>query len=219
MCCYLRFDLRNFVRVGPRVATRTRTGAIVAKSYGDGVTPGRQKDGSLLPDATQTYELSKIAGPLYKLGLEGTFRIYRNIYVENAFAQNKVQKQEERDRKRHLAGKFSIGNDKGAAGGTDFRWLGLTLGISKVIMSTLRVTIADMEKAIHPCYFHPHWSQYREEWTRFVTKAERPEELAVALTRLESSCKPVIFAPAWHESLGRYSCGSRSNLVMACCRP
>lgn len=232
MVLFLKFSNSSFFLgvPSPRVATRTRTGALVPKSYSD--SPAGNKPAVVSPqtssasgEAPITFDLSKIAGPLFKLGTEGTFRHYRNAYLESPFAQNKLQKQEERDRKRHLAGKFCLKNDSGTTTGMDFRWLGLTMGMQRTMLSTLRLTMIDVEKTIHPSFFHPHWAQCRQGWIKLVQDAEKPEELAIALTRLESSCKPVIFVPAWHESLGEFLFSfircmlkRKSLLILGCSR-
>lgn len=55
---------------------------------------------------------------LFKLGNDSGFRNYVNQYTVNPMALNKPQRNEERDKKRHLAHKFSLTCSQ------EFKWSG-----------------------------------------------------------------------------------------------
>lgn len=61
---------------------------------------------------------------LFKLGMENGFKSYANHYATNAAALNKPQRNEERDKKRHLSHKFSL------TPAAEFKWMGATHGLS-----------------------------------------------------------------------------------------
>lgn len=56
---------------------------------------------------------------LFKLGNESNFKNYTNQYSSNPMALNKPQRNEERDKKRYMAHKFSLSS------GQEFKWIGL----------------------------------------------------------------------------------------------
>jgi len=59
---------------------------------------------------------------LYKLGMDNGFKTYVNQYTSNPTALNKLQKNEERDKKRYMSHKFSL------TGPGDFKWCGQLIG-------------------------------------------------------------------------------------------
>lgn len=60
---------------------------------------------------------------LYKLGMDNGFKTYVNQYSANPTALNKIQKNEERDRKRYMSHKFSL------TGPGEFKWCGQLFGL------------------------------------------------------------------------------------------
>jgi len=60
---------------------------------------------------------------LYKLGMDNGFKAYVNQYSSNSTALNKIQKNEERDKKRYMSHKFSL------TGPGEFKWPGHIFGI------------------------------------------------------------------------------------------
>lgn len=60
---------------------------------------------------------------LYKLGMDNGFKTYVNQYSSNPTALNKIQKNEERDKKRNMSHKFSL------TGPGEFKWCGQLFGM------------------------------------------------------------------------------------------
>jgi hypothetical protein len=59
---------------------------------------------------------------MFKLGMENGFKSYVNQYSTNIGALNKLQRNEERDKKRHLSHKFSLTQ------ASEFKWIGSLYG-------------------------------------------------------------------------------------------
>lgn len=59
---------------------------------------------------------------LYKLGQDNNCKNYVNQYTTNVYALNKPQRNEERDKKRHLSHKFSL------TAASEFKWAGSVYG-------------------------------------------------------------------------------------------
>lgn len=59
---------------------------------------------------------------LYRLGCDGKYKNYVNQYSTNSLALNKLQHNEERDKRRHLSHKFSLTSN------ADFKWNGVLYG-------------------------------------------------------------------------------------------
>lgn len=86
-------------------------------------------------------KLSQLSnGTLYfKLAMENGFKTYVNQYTTNPIALNKPQRNEERDKKRHLSHKFSLTT------ASEFKWTGMPNGISETgVISALRQTFFDI---------------------------------------------------------------------------
>lgn len=63
---------------------------------------------------------------LYKLGQDNNCKNYVNQYTTNIYALNKPQRNEERDKKRHLSHKFSL------TAASEFKWAGSVHGETSV---------------------------------------------------------------------------------------
>ncbi|XP_013358642.1 PREDICTED: nucleosome-remodeling factor subunit BPTF isoform X4 [Chinchilla lanigera] len=132
----------------------------------------------------------------FKLGQEGKYRVYHNQYSTNSFALNKHQHREDHDKRRHLAHKFCLT----PAG--EFRWNGSVHGSKVLTISTLRLTITQLENNIPSPFLHPNWASHRANWIKAVQMCSKPREFALALAILECAVKPVVMLPIWRESLG-----------------
>ncbi|XP_073901562.1 nucleosome-remodeling factor subunit BPTF isoform X5 [Castor canadensis] len=132
----------------------------------------------------------------FKLGQEGKYRVYHNQYSTNSFALNKHQHREDHDKRRHLAHKFCLT----PAG--EFRWNGSVHGSKVLTISTLRLTITQLESNIPSSFLHPNWASHRANWIKAVQMCSKPREFALALAILECAVKPVVMLPIWRESLG-----------------
>ncbi|MGH0138330.1 UNVERIFIED_CONTAM: hypothetical protein FKN15_036066 [Acipenser sinensis] len=90
----------------------------------------------------------------FKLGQEGKYRVYHNQYSTNAMALNKHQHREDHDKRRHLSHKFCMT----PAG--DFKWNGSVHGSKVLTISTLRLTIIQLENNVPAPFLHPNWASH-----------------------------------------------------------
>ncbi|KAF7271636.1 hypothetical protein GWI33_015487 [Rhynchophorus ferrugineus] len=133
---------------------------------------------------------------LYKLGMENTFKSYVNQFTTNIIALNKPQRNEERDKKRHLSHKFSL------TPASEFKWVGGSNGTKILLMNTLRHTILQLEQVVPSPFMHPNWHLLRKHWLNIVGGCQAPKDFAKALIVLQACIKPVCFANVWHDQLG-----------------
>uniref|UniRef100_A0A8C9QYP5 Bromodomain PHD finger transcription factor n=1 Tax=Scleropages formosus TaxID=113540 RepID=A0A8C9QYP5_SCLFO len=133
---------------------------------------------------------------LFKLGQEGKYRVYQNQYSTNTLALNKHQHREDHDKRRHLSHKFCMT----PAG--EFKWNGSVYGSKVLTISTLRLTIVQLENNIPAPFLHPNWASHRTNWIKAVQMCSKPREFALALSILECAIKPVVLLPVWKDALG-----------------
>uniref|UniRef100_A0A1A8UXB7 Bromodomain PHD finger transcription factor n=1 Tax=Nothobranchius furzeri TaxID=105023 RepID=A0A1A8UXB7_NOTFU len=133
---------------------------------------------------------------LFKLGQEGKYRVYQNQYSTNVLALNKHQHREDYDKKRHLSHKFSLTTT------SEFKWSGSIYGSRSLTVSTLRLTIIQLETNVPGPFMHPNWASHRSNWNKAVQMCSKAREFALALAILECAIKPVVMLPVWKESLG-----------------
>ncbi|XP_046808257.1 nucleosome-remodeling factor subunit NURF301 isoform X2 [Lucilia cuprina] len=155
---------------------------------------------SKLPEnkiVTRQKSLQLSNGTLYfKLGMENSFKSYVNQYTSNVIALNKPQRNEERDKRRHLSHKFSLTT------ASEFKWMGVTMGTADNIITTLRQTLLSFEQNIANPFLNPNWSTLKKLWTSAVMCCRTPSDFALVLLLFQSSVKNVVFANVWHEQLG-----------------
>ncbi|MBN3299112.1 BPTF factor, partial [Amia calva] len=132
----------------------------------------------------------------FKLGQEGKYRVYHNQFSTNALALNKHQHREDHDKRRHLSHKFCMT----PAG--DFKWNGSVHGSKVLTISTLRLTIIQLENNIPAPFLHPNWASHRSNWIKAVQMCSKAREFALALAILECAIKPVVMLPVWKDALG-----------------
>lgn len=133
---------------------------------------------------------------LFKLGMDNNFKSYVNQYSTNPIALNKVQRNEERDKKRHLSHKFSLTQ------ASEFKWIGSLTGTRALLVSTLRQTILQLESNIQAPFMHTNWPLLRKPWTTAVSACVNPRDFARALIVLQACVKSVVYASVWHDQLG-----------------
>ncbi|KPU77735.1 uncharacterized protein Dana_GF24755, isoform B [Drosophila ananassae] len=139
-------------------------------------------------------------GTLYfKLGMEQGFKNYVNQYSSNTIALNKPQRNEERDKRRHLSHKFSLTT------ASDFKWIGITMGSTENMITTLRQTLISFESNIAASFLNPNWVINKKVWNAAVMNARRATDFAAVLMLFQASLKSVVFANVWHEQLGHTS--------------
>ncbi|KMQ97122.1 nucleosome-remodeling factor subunit nurf301 [Lasius niger] len=154
-------------------------------SEGDGTRLTRQKAHQI---ASGTH--------LFKLGMDNNFKSYVNQYSNNPTALNKTQRNEERDKKRHLSHKFSLTQV------SEFKWVGSLTGTRALLVSTLRQTILQLESNIQAPFMHTNWPLLRKPWTAAVGACVNPRDFARTLIVLQACIKSVVFASVWHDQLG-----------------
>ncbi|XP_032291521.1 nucleosome-remodeling factor subunit NURF301 isoform X1 [Drosophila virilis] len=137
------------------------------------------------------------SGTLYfKLGMEQGFKNYVNQYATNPIALNKPQRNEERDKRRHLSHKFSLTT------ASDFKWIGITMGTCDNIITTLRQTLLNFESNIAASFMNTNWLNNKKMWNTAVMNAKRATDFAAVMLLFQASLKSVVFANVWHEQLG-----------------
>ncbi|XP_069511125.1 nucleosome-remodeling factor subunit BPTF isoform X2 [Ambystoma mexicanum] len=146
--------------------------------------------------STRKELIMKGNGHLFKLGQEGKYRVYHNQYSTNTYALNKHQHREDHDKRRHLSHKFCMSPS------CDFKWNGSVHGTKVLTISTLRLTIVQLEGNIPASFLHPNWASHRSNWIKAVQMCSKPREFALALAILECAIKPVVMLPIWRDSLG-----------------
>ncbi|XP_077110815.1 nucleosome-remodeling factor subunit BPTF isoform X2 [Ranitomeya variabilis] len=132
----------------------------------------------------------------FKLGQEGKYRTYHNQYSTNSYALNKHQHREDHDKRRHLGHKFCLSPIG------EFKWNGSVHGSKVLTISTLRLTIVQLESSVPAPFLHPNWASHRSNWIKAVQMCSKPREFALALAILECAIKPVVMLPIWKDSLG-----------------
>lgn len=133
---------------------------------------------------------------LFRLGMENAFKTYVNQFSTNTIALNKPQRNEERDKKRHLSHKFSLTT------ASEFKWIGVLNGTQTSIITCLRQTILALEQGIASPFMHVNWGTLRKLWVSAVTNCSKPKDFAKVLAILQACFKNSIFANVWHEQLG-----------------
>ncbi|KAM4691162.1 nucleosome-remodeling factor subunit BPTF [Rhinophrynus dorsalis] len=137
-----------------------------------------------------------ILSTYFKLGQEGKYRVYHNQYTTNSYALNKHQHREDHDKRRHLSHKFCMSPIG------EFKWSGSVHGSKTLTISTLRLTIVQLENNIPSPFLHPNWASHRSNWIKAVQMCSKPREFALAIAILECAIKPVVMLPTWRDSLG-----------------
>lgn len=191
--------------------TRSKTGSLTPRTFSMDELKKRGKDGEkLVKDekemaaaAAEGTRLTRLKAQqiatgtyMFKLGMENSFKNYVNQYSSNVAALNKPQRNEERDKKRHLSHKFSLTQ------ASEFKWVGTLHGGRALLVSTLRQTVLQLESSIQASFMHPNWPLLRKPWITAVSACINPRDFARALIVLQACIKPVVFANVWHESLG-----------------
>ena len=132
----------------------------------------------------------------FKLGMENAHKEYFNQFTTNPLALNKPQKNEERDKKRHLSHKFSLTE------ASAFKWGGLLNGTQNSLIAVFKQTLLTFESSITTTFMHCNWTKLRKAWINAVAAATTPHDFMNVLMTLQSCFKNVIYANVWHEQLG-----------------
>ncbi|XP_022917774.2 nucleosome-remodeling factor subunit NURF301 isoform X2 [Onthophagus taurus] len=186
------------------IMTRLKTGTLTPKTFN--IEDLRRRTTAILnredvdkKDERMTrLKTSQIANGtyLFKLGMDNQFKSYTNQYTTNIIALNKPQRNEERDKKRHLSHKFSLTT------ASEFKWVGVISGNRTTLLNSLRQTILQLEQTIQAPFMHPSWHIIRKNWLSVVAACQQPKDFAKSLIVLQACIKSVVFANVWHEQLG-----------------
>ncbi|XP_050310711.1 nucleosome-remodeling factor subunit NURF301 isoform X3 [Anthonomus grandis grandis] len=182
------------------IVTRSKTGSLTPRMFNiddlkrKSLGFGDEKDESRLT-RQRTNQIAN-GTYLFKLGMENTFKSYVNQFTTNIIALNKPQRNEERDKKRHLSHKFSL------TPASEFKWVGGTNGTKVLLMNTLRHSILQLEQVVPTPFMHPNWHLVRKHWLNVVGNCQSPKDFAKTLIVLQACIKPVCFANVWHDQLG-----------------
>ena len=189
------------------IVTRSKTGSLTPRTFNMDDLKRRSKEEQekfdRLKDEGDTTRLTRqkahqiaTGTHLFKLGMDNNFKSYVNQYTTNVISLNKPQRNEERDKKRHLSHKFSL------TPLSEFKWIGSLTGTRALLVSTLRQTILQLESSIQAPFMHTNWPLLRKPWTSAVSSCVNPRDFARTLIVLQACIKPVVFANVWNEQLG-----------------
>lgn len=132
----------------------------------------------------------------FKLGMENAFKTYQNQFALNVNALNKPQRNEERDKKRHLSHKFSLTQ------ASEFKWMSGSNTTKQGIVNALRATVLSLEQSIPTPFLHPNWQILRKVWIQKIATSDSAVDFVRILIALQACMKTVIFASVWVENLG-----------------
>ncbi|XP_051172895.1 nucleosome-remodeling factor subunit NURF301-like isoform X2 [Leptopilina boulardi] len=188
-----------------KILTRSKTGSLTPRTFNMEDLKRRNKEelDRQLKEESESTRLTRqkahqiaTGTHLFKLGMDNNFKSYVNQYTTNVIALNKPQRNEERDKKRHLSHKFSL------TPLSEFKWIGSITGTRALLVSTLRQTILQLESNIQASFMHTNWPLLRKPWTSAVGTCVNARDFARALIVLQACIKQVVFANVWHEQLG-----------------
>jgi nucleosome-remodeling factor subunit BPTF len=195
-------------QIDKKIITPNKTGLMTAKAYIAERLKRKSRISSILSAAkeeataemqsTRSKSVQLANGTLhYKLGMENAFRNYINQFSVNPIALNKPQRNEERDKKRHLSHKFSL------TPASEFKWMGIQINMTKTNMiATLKQTLIGFDQNIATQFMHPNWPKLRKTWLNTVSTCNTPREFSRALIVFHACLKSVVYANVWHEQLG-----------------
>ena len=136
------------------------------------------------------------ASGLYRLGQDGSFRTYVNLYTTDPLALSRTQHNEERDRKRHMSHKFSLTT------ASECKWAGSQHGERKVVMGTLRASLLGMENSIPATLMHVNWPLLRKAWVAAVAGCVTSKDFSKAMIALAACVRPSVYNTVWAEGGG-----------------
>ncbi|EAT35210.1 AAEL012607-PA [Aedes aegypti] len=185
---------------GDKHVTRLKTGSLTPRTFS---SDEMKRKSSLTKEDEESRltrnKLTQISnGTLhFKLGMENGFKAYVNQYSINPIALNKPQRNEDRDKKRHLSHKFSLTQ------ASEFKWLGGGMNSTQTqIISTIKQSIIALEQAVASPFLHQNWSKLRKTWIGAISACTKAKDFARILCILQACMRSVIFASVWHEQLG-----------------
>ncbi|KFB42218.1 AGAP006133-PA-like protein [Anopheles sinensis] len=200
---------------GSKHVTRSKTGSLMPRTFNlddlkkksvkDDITSsanGGTPVGASSVDGIDRLTRQKVSelsnGTLYfKLGMENGYKNYINQYTVHPIALNKPQRNEERDKKRHLSHKFSLTQ------ASEFKWLGGGLfATQQQIVTTIRQTLLALEQSIATPFMHHNWNRVRKTWINAIGTCTQAKDFARTMCIFQACLRGVVFASVWHEQLG-----------------
>lgn len=131
------------------------------------------------------------------LGQDGRHKNYVNHYsISSNLALTKTQFHSEKDIHRTLNNKFCMNSVN------SFKWHGAVDGHLTILTFTIKSTIIKFEASLPTTFLHPCWQKEKPLWIRLVNNAQKPNEYARALTKLEAAIKPILFKSSWYDTVG-----------------
>ncbi|CAF1285366.1 unnamed protein product [Adineta ricciae] len=129
---------------------------------------------------------------------------YENYYQTNPLATRKQMLLSERDRRAHLARKFSINQTP------SFAWYSPSSSIKpnyilKNLSDVLRLTLVYFENTIPLPFMHSHWKRYRYIWAKQLLDLDAnvsQSELIRLLLQFEACIKPVSYFDLFTDQVG-----------------
>lgn len=153
----------------------------------------------------------------YRLGDEGDWRFYTNLFNTEFEALSKLQHQEDKDRKRILGNKYSLNECN------EFQWYVSQpanragwfnvpvapsippkdiLGGPLNMLQCLRLTLQNMESQVFSSFMCPAWKTERKNWLINIQRTRNAASLADFVAMFESAIRPCGLKKAWTNSLG-----------------
>ena len=123
---------------------------------------------------------------------------YINLFKVNFEFLSRDQHQEERNKVKQLANRFTISL-------LDIKRLdSIIFNFNLKPLFALRRSLINLENSIHSAFMHSNWSLHRKNWLAKVSRCRSAKNLSLALSVLASSIKTIAFNPVWNNSLGHY---------------
>jgi nucleosome-remodeling factor subunit BPTF len=199
--------------------TRSRTGSLTPRAFTDSVSlatnsirvarreatsllaaavAGNADAGGILTRNKATFQQSSTVpySAYFRLGQDAVYRQYDNQYTSNPLALNRNQHNEERIKRQFFSHKFSL------TATCEFKWIGALYGNYTLLISTLRMTMQQLESTVPAAFLHSRWPHHRLVWQKSVQAATAPEDFIRALAQLEACIKPAVFNSVWNDNLG-----------------
>lgn len=129
---------------------------------------------------------------------------YENHYQTNPLATRKQMLLHERDRRAHLARKFSINNSP------SFNWYSPSSSITsnytlKNLSDILRISLVYFENTIPLPFMHSHWKRYRYVWAKQLLDLNEDLSLSKFIhlfLQFETCIKPVSYFDLFTDQVG-----------------
>ena len=151
------------------------------------------EDETKVEGVNDSIDLPQDDSSYFKLGMNSNFQTYKNQYHSNALANSKWNAQIDKEKRRIISNKFSLG---------DFRWIGSCYRGELGQVSTLQNTLVNLENSLPAAFLHPNWYKERATWIQAVKLCTEINHFSSVLMYFEEVIKPIIMVPSWKETCG-----------------